>query len=190
MLHILVGTNREGSRSAEVAEFIKPFYEKEGMETRIMNIKDVGLGELDKESYGDEKPKALNDAVEELLKTDGLVVIVPEYNGSMPGALKYFIDHWRYPESFEHRPVAFIGLGGRFGGLRPVEHLQQVFGYRNSFIYPDRVFLHNVWGLIKDATIEDDLICKLLKSQAQGFCRFIKALKSEKLHGGDYKPEN
>ena len=155
-----------------------------------MNIKDVGLGELDKESYGDEKPKALNDAVEELLKTDGLVVIVPEYNGSMPGALKYFIDHWRYPESFEHRPVAFIGLGGRFGGLRPVEHLQQVFGYRNSFIYPDRVFLHNVWGLIKDATIEDDLICKLLKSQAQGFCRFIKALKSEKLHGGDYKPEN
>ena len=139
MIHILVGTNRTGSRSEEVAQFIKPLYEAEGQEVTIMNIADVGLEDLANDSYGESenKPAKINKAVDELLHSEGLVVICPEYNGSMPGALKYFIDHWKYPDSFEHRPVAFIGLGGMFGGLRPVEHLQQVFGYRNASL-PDR----------------------------------------------------
>lgn len=184
MIHLLVGTNRPGSRSAQVAEFIKPFYEQQGESVTIMNLADVGIEDLRPESYADSKPLRINQAVEELLNSDGLVVIVPEYNGSMPGALKYFMDHWRYPDSYEHRPVAFIGLGGRFGGLRPVEHLQQVFGYRNSFIFPDRVFLTNVFGILKEGKVIDETMADLLLKQAQGFCRFIKALKSEKLHGG------
>ena len=186
MIHLLVGTNRTGSRSAEIAEFIKPLYEEQGMEVKIMNVGDVGLGELGNE-YSENKPAKTSAAVEELLQSDGLVVICPEYNGSMPGALKFFIDHWKYPDSFEHRPVAFIGLGGMFGGLRPVEHLQQVFGYRNAFIYPDRIFLTNVWNVLKEGQVTDETMRDLLKNQAQGFCRFIKALRSENLHGGDYK---
>ncbi len=183
MIHILVGTNRKDSRSAELAEIIRPLYEAQGQAIKIMNVGDVGLEELNNESYGEgQKPAKLQAAVEELLTSDGLVVICPEYNGSMPGALKYFIDHWKYPDSFEFRPVAFIGLGGMFGGLRPVEHLQQVFGYRNSFIYPERVFLHNVWGILKEGQIDHDMNNQLLEKQAQGFCRFIKALKSENLH--------
>lgn len=189
MIHILVGTNRPGSRSAEVAQFIKPFYENHGQEVSIMNLADLGLEDLRNEHYADTKPTKIDSAVNELLTSDGLVVIVPEYNGSMPGALKYFIDHWKYPDSFEHRPVAFIGLGGRFGGLRPVEHLQQVFGYRNSFVFPDRIFLQNVWSLLKDGQIQDELLSDLLSKQALDFCRFIKALKSENLHGKDYKRE-
>ncbi len=185
MMHILVGTNRPHSRSAQVAEYIKPFYEKQGQEVKVMNLIDVGLDDVKTGSYGDgAKPEAMVNAVDELLESDGLVVIVPEYNGSYPGALKYFIDHWKYPDSFEHRPVAFIGLGGRFGGLRPVEHLQQVFGYRNAFMYPDRVFLTNIFGILKEGQVTDTVMADLLMTQAQGFCRFIKALKSENLHGG------
>ena len=184
MIHLLVGTNRSGSRSAQVADFIKPFYEQQGVEVKIMDIANVGLEELRNDSYGDNKPAKVAGAVEELLKSEGIVVICPEYNGSMPGALKYFIDHWKYPDSFEHRPVAFIGLGGMFGGLRPVEHLQQVFGYRNAFIYPDRVFLTNIFGILKEGKITNEVASDLLLKQAQGFCRFINALKSENLHGG------
>lgn len=187
MIHILVGTNRPQSRSAQIAEIIKPYYEAGGQEVTIMNLADIGLDELRNESYGETKPEKINKAVDELLHTEGLVVVVPEYNGSMPGALKYFIDHWKYPDSFEHRPVAFIGLGGIFGGLRPVEHLQQVFGYRNAFVFPDRIFLQNIWGILKEGQIQDEQLSQLLAKQALDFCRFIKALKSENLHGKDYK---
>lgn len=189
MIHILVGTDRPGSRSAEVANFIEPFYKSQGVETSVINLKDLDLNELNGSHYGTEKPVKVAQAVESLLQSDGLVVICPEYNGSMPGALKLFIDHWKYPDSFEHRPVCFIGLGGIFGGLRPVEHLQQVFGYRNGFIFPERVFMQNVWGMMDDGKITDERVVRHLETQAQGFCRFIRALKSEKLHGGEYKRE-
>lgn len=189
MIQILVGTDRPGSRSAEVAEFIKPMYEEQGFEVNIMKLGDLELNQLEGSHYGSEKPTKVAEGVETLLQADGLVVVCPEYNGSMPGSLKFFIDHWKYPDSFEHRPVAFIGLGGLFGGLRPVEHLQQIFGYRNSFIYPDRIFLQNVWNILQGGKVIDETLVGLLKIQAQGFCRFIKALRSENLHGGDYKRE-
>ena len=187
MIQILVGTDRLASRSAEVAKIVAGLYQELGTPTSIMRLEDLDLHKLNGRHYGEDKPEKIAKAISDLMLADGLVVIVPEYNGSYPGALKYFIDHWKYPESFEHRPVCFIGLGGKFGGLRPVEHLQQVFGYRNSFVFPERVFLQNIWSILKDGKILDETLMGLLTTQAQGFCRFIKALRSENLHGGDYK---
>src|SRR5205814_1354361 len=118
-------------------------------------------------------------AVERVTRASGVVLVVPEYNGSYPGVLKLFIDYWRYPETFESRPVAFVGLGNRWGGLRPVEHLQQALGYRNSYIFPNRVFLSNAKEVLKDGKVGDALMADLLKTQAKEFLRFVKALEGE-----------
>jgi chromate reductase len=109
------------------------------------------------------------------------VMVVPEYNGSYPGILKLFIDYWKYPESFEHRPVAFIGLGWRWAGLRPVEHLQGVFGYRNAYSFPVRVFLPNIGNTLKDGKLTDPAIDEMLKTQTREFAKFVRGLKSESL---------
>ncbi|MCB0379369.1 MAG: NAD(P)H-dependent oxidoreductase [Bdellovibrionales bacterium] len=185
MIKIIAGTNRAGSRSLELANIIHNIYSRLNQKSEVFDLAKLPLSELEPTHYTGEKPANIQLALDEIMQAEGLVIVCPEYNGSMPGALKYFIDHWKYPEAFEHRPVCFVGLGGRFGGVRPVEHLQQVFGYRNSFIYPDRVFLMNVWGILKEGKIQDELIMDLLEKQAQGFCRFIKALKSENLSAGD-----
>ena len=100
----------------------------------------------------------------------------------MPGALKYFLDHWSYPRSYEFRPFALVGLGGRFGGLRPVEHLQGVLGFRNAFIYPERIFVSDVHkALTAEGKILDTKLETLLKAQVQGFLAFSRALVNAKL---------
>ncbi|MGE0764102.1 MAG: NAD(P)H-dependent oxidoreductase, partial [Bdellovibrionales bacterium] len=113
--------------------------------------------------------------------------VCTEYNGSYPGDLIFFIDLWSHPESFEHRPICLIGLGGRFGGLRPVEHLQQVFGYRNSYVFPQRVFLFNIWDTLKNGQMNDKEALGLLKLQAQNFQRFVRGLSSEKLDANSFR---
>lgn len=187
MIYVLVGTDRPNSKSLTVAQSVLNIYQNLGEKVSLIRLEDLDLTDLNGTHYNTQKPPKVAKAIDDLLHADGLVIICPEYNGSMPGVLKLFIDQWKYPESFENRPVCFIGLGGRFGGLRPVEHLQQVFGYRNSFIYPHRVFIQNVWNLFKGETMTDPIVQELIEKQAQGFCRFIRALKSENLHGGDYK---
>jgi chromate reductase, NAD(P)H dehydrogenase (quinone) len=178
MKYILVGTNRAGSRTKAVAETVLKIYQDLGeSEIELLDLATVPLTFKSQQVYDGPFDGPLQAAIDKINKADAIVVVCPEYNGSFPGALKFFIDHWSFPESFEFRPIVFIGLGGRYGGLRPVEHLQQVFGYRNAFMYPQRVFLFNVWDQLKNGGLSKEHL-DLLKEQSKGFLDFIRALRT------------
>lgn len=181
MKHIIVGTDREDSNSLKVALIIKNIYRENHEEVELIDLREVKQVLSTGPHYGKTQPDELLKYLNKVLCSDGLIVVAPEYNGSMPGILKYFIDHLKFPEAFESRPVCFVGLGGMFGGLRPVEHLQQIFGYRNAFIYPNRVFMINVWEKIKGQEIQDPKILDLLVKQVLGFQKFTKALGAAKI---------
>ncbi len=188
MKYIIVGTDRVGSNSKRIADVVQKIYKDLGEEVELLELQDVMKGLVASPQYGNVTDPVLLQAVKKVDQSDGLIIVSPEYNGSMPGALKYFIDHLKYPDAFEGRPVCFIGLGGMFGGLRPVEHLQQVFGYRNSFVFPERIFIMNVWNQFKktdtnpNGEFRDSLILGLMKNQARDFTIFVDALKTSKLH--------
>jgi NAD(P)H-dependent FMN reductase len=129
-------------------------------------------------SYG-EKPKSFAPFADGVLQSSGLVVVSPEYNGSVPGVLKYFIDMLKFPESFEKRPVCFVGLAaGMWGALRPVEQLQAIFGYRNAYLYPERVFMPKINDLLDaNGRIKDPELIERLRDQQKGFIEFVSKLK-------------
>ena len=57
-----------------------------------------------------------------------------------------------------------------WGALRPIEQLQAIFGYRNAFVYPDRVFLPGINALLsEDSRIKDPEILERMRGQAIGF---------------------
>ncbi|MNK08095.1 FMN-dependent NADPH-azoreductase [compost metagenome] len=183
MKYIIAGTDRPDSNTLKVAHYIQRIYKNLGEDVGVIDLREVKEHLHTGPHYGkDNETEGIKLYLEQVKNSDGLIIVCPEYNGSMPGILKYFIDHFRFPESFEFRPVCFVGLGGIFGGLRPVEHLQQVFGYRNSFIYPERVFMMNVWKVIsKEGDVQDEMLKQLLNQQASGFQKFTKALADHKL---------
>ncbi|UOF02013.1 NADPH-dependent FMN reductase [Bdellovibrio reynosensis] len=181
MKYIIAGTDRPDSNTLKISKHIQSIYQSLGEAVEIIDMKEMKSHLHDDIHYG-KTSAGMQPYIDKVLGSDGLIVVVPEYNGSMPGVLKYFIDHLKFPESFEYRPVCFVGLGGMFGALRPVEHLQQVFGYRNAFIFPERVFIMNVHKILAaDGSVQDELIKNLLMKQAQGFQKFTEALKTSKL---------
>lgn len=182
MKYVLVGTNRPNSNSRKIGDLVQKIYKDLHEKVEILDLKEFPFHELKGELYGKALPESVSSWIHKINDSEGLIIIVPEYNGSMPGVLKYFIDFWSYPDAFDHRPVCFIGLGGMFGGLRPVEHLQQVFGYRNSFVFPDRIFIQNVWkNMNAQGDLTDTIAVELLTNQAKGFQAFCRALRAEKL---------
>lgn len=156
-------------------------FKEQGEDVEIIDLAKVGLAEVSGAHYSENQPVAMQEAIHKVMTADGIIVVVPEYNGSMPGALKYFVDHWKYPDAFEFRPFCLVGLGGRFGALRAVEHLQGVFGYRNGFIYPERVFITDVAKTLVNGEIQNPIVMNLLKTQVANFSRFVSALQSAKL---------
>ena len=175
MLNIVVGTNREGSLSLVASQEISAIYTDLGIENQLLLLSDLSPEAFSPQAYS-EKPQCVVEMTNEILKSSGLIIVTPEYNGSMPGALKLFIDLLPFPESFEGRPVSFVGLSaGQFGALRPVEHLQQIFGYRNAYIFPERVFIPRAHDSISqtDGITDKELKARLIK-QANGFADYCK----------------
>ncbi|MBX3746403.1 MAG: NAD(P)H-dependent oxidoreductase [Verrucomicrobiae bacterium] len=175
MMTLLVGTNRPGSNTRKVAAILEGHYRELGVPLEVIDLARLPLEVFLPTAYA-EKPASFGPFGEAVLRADGLHVVTPEYNGGFPGVLKYFIDMLKFPESFERRPVCFTGVAaGLWGALRPVEQLQAIFGYRNAYLYPERVFIPRVHeeldgeGRLKSA----DLNARL-KAQAEGFVEFVK----------------
>jgi len=182
MLTLIVGTNRPGSNTRKVAAQVEEIYAELGVRLHVLDLAKLPPEIFSPESY-EQKPKTFEPFSQGVLNASGLVVVTPEYNGSVPGILKYFIDMLKFPESFERRPVCFIGLAaGIWGALRPVEQLQAIFGYRNALIFPERVFLPGINNLLdgKGRLKSPDLV-ERLKTQATGYIEFVERLKGVKL---------
>ena len=176
---IISGTNRPNSNALRLARIVEAHYRNLQVPVEVYS-----LAELPREVfYGSvyaAKPPAFMAVQQRVLDASGLHVITPEYNGSFPGVLKYFIDLLKFPESFDRKPVAFVGeAAGTWGGLRSVEQLQLVFGYRNAHVYPDRVFIPGVNKLINaDGQLTDAAMADRLRKQVEGFVTFIGCMSA------------
>lgn len=175
MISILAGTNRPGSNTLKVANHITQIYRDMGVSAHLVDLAHLPQEIFNPTSYG-EKPASFIPFGDAILKSKGLVIVTPEYNGGMPGVLKYFIDMLKFPESFEHRPVCFVGLAaGQWGAIRPVEHLQQIFGYRNAHLFPERVFIPGIGKeLDENGKFLKPEIPERLLAQAKNFNEFVK----------------
>jgi len=184
MISLIVGTNRPGSNTRKVAAHLEEIYAELKVPLRVLDLAQLPPEIFLSASYA-KKPESFQPFADAILQSDGLHVVTPEYNGGMPGILKYFIDMLKFPESFEHRPVCFTGLAaGTWGALRPVEQLQAIFGYRNAYLYPERVFLPEIYDLLDDSgRLKDAELLGRLKKQVHGFIGFVEQLKNVKLRG-------
>ncbi|MCW5559541.1 MAG: NAD(P)H-dependent oxidoreductase [Verrucomicrobiae bacterium] len=179
MILILSGTNRPDSNTRRVAGHLASLYSELGVPHEILDLATLPVGVFEPASYG-EKPAAFQPFSDAVLSASGLHVVTPEYNGGVPGVLKYFIDLLKFPESFDRKPVAFTGVAaGMWGALRPVEQLQAIFGYRNAYLYPERVFIAGIGDqLDAQGRLRDPELVGRLRRQAEGFAGFVKRLEA------------
>src|SRR3990172_3388300 len=93
------------------------------------------LGELppyDQDLDGEDAPEAVRDLRRRIASADALLIVTPEYNGSIPGVLKNAIDWASRP----HREAALWGktvavagaTTGQYGTLWAQQDLRRVLG--------------------------------------------------------------
>lgn len=173
-IHILASTDRPNSNALKVAEYSQSLLNEFSI-VKIFSLRDFPLKDVVGGRYGKdiESVKEFNNA---FLDADGFLFVVPEYNGGFPGILKVFIDYLPFPKALDKKPVSFIGeAAGSFGALRPVEHLQQILGYRNALIYPERVFISGVNNQFDEKSgLKSDKLQGLLVDQIKGFSNFVE----------------
>jgi chromate reductase len=94
-----------------------------------------GLGSLphyDADVDGEETPAAVEDLRRRIAAADALLVVTPEYNGSVPGVLKNAIDWASRPRegaALQGKTVAIAGATtGNYGAIWAQQDLRKVLG--------------------------------------------------------------
>jgi NAD(P)H-dependent FMN reductase len=124
---IIVGSTRPGRKADVVAEWVHRIAtEHSSAEFELVDLMDVGLPFLDEAvppSLGQYANAHTKKWGETIASFDGFIFVTPEYNHSVPAALKNALD-FIYAE-WNNKAAGFVGYGS-LGGVRAVEHLRVI----------------------------------------------------------------
>lgn len=159
---VLCATNRPGANSRKVARHAHALLEGaierdrttlgEIGPVQFMDLADLKPDIFDPACYGKKPEWFLTDFQKPISEAKGILIVTPEYNGSFPGVLKYFIDMLKFPESLVNVPVAVVGVAmGQFGALRAVEQLQMILHYRKVHLFGERLFVPAIHEEVSDS---------------------------------------
>jgi NAD(P)H-dependent FMN reductase len=118
---VILGTPRQGRQSESVAKFVvEQVAARSGVETELIDVRALALPTNDAgESLKDPQFSATIE------RSDGLIIVVPEYNHGYPGLLKHVLDTCL--KEYIHKAVGLCGVSaGAFGGTRVIENLLPV----------------------------------------------------------------
>jgi NAD(P)H-dependent FMN reductase len=169
VITILVGTNRPQSRARIVADFYAALLTELGAAHQILDLTELPADFLNTALYHNAGQHAgFNEFIAPLDRSDKLVVIAPEYNCSIPGALKSFIDALPYPGGIRGKKAALISLSsGGMGGALALSHLTDILFYLGTTVLPQRVRLPGIsQHLSAEGKLASPLFAQLLREQA------------------------
>ncbi len=151
-IKIIAGSTRPGRFNIQPATWIYTL-----AQAYTATHPDIHVELLDLEQFNlpllDESQPASNGVYEhehtkawaaKIADADAFIIVTPEYNHSVPGALKNAIDF--LSAEWENKPVSFISYGGLAGGSRSVEHLRGIAGELHMFDLRNQIMFPNYWG--------------------------------------------
>lgn len=170
-----VGSLAKGSLNRKLALALARLAPKELVMKEIA-IRDLPLYSYDYDADFPAAAKAFKDAIAQV---DAVLFVTPEYNRSIPGALKNAIDWASRPygqNSFTRKPSAVIGTSpGKIGTAVAQQHLRSILSYCNSpQMNSPEAYIHFEKGLIGDAgEVTNESTEKFLRDYMLELCNFI-----------------
>ncbi len=126
------GSFRKGSYNTMLLKALAKLA-PEGMRIEIADISNIPLYNQDGEAAFPEEAQTLKDKIE---KADGVIIVTPEYNRSVPGVLKNAIDWASRPwgkNSFAKKSILIMGVSiGKIGTAVAQSHLRQIMLYLDA----------------------------------------------------------
>ena len=129
IMSVIVGSIRQGRFSEKPAHWILQHLEnRSGIDANLLDLRDFPMPFFDHPvpPAAPGRPSYEHDIVRkwtaEIARSDGFVIVTPEYNYGPPAVLKNALD-WVYPE-WKRKAVAFVSYGS-MSGARSVQQLRE-----------------------------------------------------------------
>jgi len=141
MITVIAATNRAKSKTLSVAkEVLAVLQQITDEKVILLDLAKVDFTLLNESSYQSVNAYAHALRAEFLIPAKQFVVIIPEYNGSFSGILKYFIDLIStvdFQTTFQGKGASLIGVAaGRAGNLNGLTQFASVLMHMGVHVSP------------------------------------------------------
>jgi len=170
VINIISGSVREGRNSHRVASFFKTYLSINDLaQAEILDLKVYNFPLFDERlQYMKEPEQNVLDFANKIKKSDGIIIVTPEYNGGYPAALKNAMD-LLYNEWY-HKPVAIATVSdGDFAGTQVITSLQFSFWKMRALLVPARFNVAKVQENFTEDGTPNDL--DIYNKRASGFIK-------------------
>jgi NAD(P)H-dependent FMN reductase len=158
-----------------------------GVTLEVGSIKGIPLYDGDVEA-SEGSPDAVAKLKDRVVAADGLLLVTPEYNNSLPGVFKNAIDWLSRPDAdiarvFGGRPVGVIGASpGGFGTLlSQTAWLPVLKTLRTNAYFGGRLQVSRAGDVFdKNGNLIDERVREQLGKYLAGFCEFVAAMRRAK----------
>jgi chromate reductase, NAD(P)H dehydrogenase (quinone) len=174
-LAVIVGSNRKDSINRKLAEALAKLSAGK-FEAKFVRIDDLPMYNQDHE--GNLSPEVVRFK-DELAKADGVLIVTPEHNRSIPTILKNAVDWGTRPpgkNNWAGRPIAIAGTSpGALGAGMAQSHLRQVLsGSVSALLFGGEIYITFKQELIDDhGNVTDESTRKFLQGFVDGFTAFV-----------------
>jgi chromate reductase len=180
MVTIIQATNRPDSNTEFVSRQIGDILMRLGYTTiRYVSMAHLPADLMSNAVYNlDSLPEPLVTLQDEsLIPASKFIWILPEYNGSFPGVLKFFIDILsvrKVNETFRDKKSMLIGVAtGRSGNIRGMDHFTAILMHLRSIVYPRLLPISRISELMDDqGNINHEPTLRALESYIREFLDF------------------
>ena len=153
-----------------------------GCRIEIASIRGIPLYDGDVEA-SDGIPPAVTELKSRIASADGLLLVTPEYNNSLPGVFKNAIDWLSRPPDdidrvFGNRPVGIMGATPGMGGTRlsQTAWLPIIRTLGMSPWFGETLFISNASQVFdKTGVLVDEKVRRRLTAYMQGFASFVES---------------
>lgn len=176
LVAVLVGSLREGSYSRMVACTLA------NLGSPALDLEIVGTGDLPlyDEDLEVDPPRAWVDFRRCIREADGVLFVTPEYNRSVPGALKNALDVASRPQgqnAWAGKPGAIVSVSpGAIGGFGANHHLRQSLVFLDvPTMQQPEAYVGGVKQLFNDrGDLSSDATRDFLAGFMQSFTRWVE----------------
>ncbi len=173
----IAGSLREDSYSHQVLAIAARTAQALGAEVTILDLREMSLPFCDGGSDYDGYPDVakLRQTVKE---ADGLILVTPEYHGSVSGVLKNALDLM----SFEHLDSKVVGAISILGGQansNALNDLRKIARWVHAWVIPEQVAIGQAWQAFnEDGKLVDAKLAERLDKFVHSLVTNTQKLKS------------
>jgi chromate reductase len=176
----IVGSLRANSVNAAVLRAVVA-HAPAPVEIEPFDLSDVPLYNGDIEDLGD--PASVASLKRAVAGADGLIIVTPEYNHSVPAVTKNAVDWLSRPHrtnSLVDKPVGIIAATtGRHDAAGAREHLSIAVGAITRNTFPESLGISRVRGSMDEGEIGDSNTISMLAEWLERFAAFVVATNTE-----------